>query len=609
MRMLFNKGIINFLIMIVIVSGFFSCGGGEEYSDEEIALMKDSLKQKIIGKTVIRRTDQDKEAGTVGGTYSSSITGEPRTFNFIIGEDDPDSRTIVQLMKDYLLDYDPYKREWIPNCAEYRVEIDEEKDILRIYYTLKEELYWTNYSGKDKVKVTSDDVVFWYDEIEGDKNLQLDGYASQFIKMKDGSVERVTINKVDERTFYFEYPRIVAAPELSSNMTFGPMYIYKKAKETGGTDELFKVHSIDSDVKDIPSMGKWHVAEYTPGVRVLLTRNPDYWKKDKNGTSLPYIEESVLQIVSDINTEYLLFKQGKRDAYAARAEDLEELVENQTDYTVYNGGLVLGSAFLSFNQNPNTLDEKYYNWFSKKEFRQAMSCLVNKKRIIRQIYRGLGEPKEHFFAEPNPYFNPKNKNKYTYDPQRAVKLLKSIGIEPNDQGFMVDNAGNPVEFTLEMGTSNNVWVDIGTIISDEAKKVGVTINVKPIDFQKIIDSLTKTYEWQSLIISLGINYFPTQGSNVWPSDGRLHLWHPLQKEPVTEWEARIDELYNEGSFTRDTKKAAKIWNEYEKILLEQLPVIYLVQPYGFTAVRNRWNNVFYDTLNGLKSSYFYLKEK
>jgi peptide/nickel transport system substrate-binding protein len=73
------------------------------------------------------------------------------------------------------------------------------------------------------------------------------------------------------------------------------------------------------------------------------------------------------------------------------------------------------------------------------------------------------------------------------------------------------------------------------------------------------------------------------------------MWNPLQREPATEWEARVDYLYNEGSYTVDENNAAEIWNEYQEIILEQLPVIYQVHSLSFSGVRNKWDNVFYDT--------------
>ena len=119
--------------------------------------------------------------------------------------------------------------------------------------------------------------------------------------------------------------------------------------------------------------------------------------------------------------------------------------------------------------------------------------------------------------------------------------------------------------------------------------------------------LTSTYDWHVATASLGANNWPGGGSNVWQSKGNFHLWHPLQEEPATEWEGRVDHLYNEGRFTIDRERAKAIYDEYQRLLLDQAPLTYLVHPLAFLAVRDKWGNVFYDTLGGLDSDYLYLR--
>ncbi|MFW5695270.1 MAG: ABC transporter substrate-binding protein, partial [Alkalispirochaeta sp.] len=169
-------------------------------------------------------------------------------------------------------------------------------------------------------------------------------------------------------------------------------------------------------------------------------------------------------------------------------------------------------------------------------------------------------------------------------------------------------AGNEIEFSINRGAEGTIGIDIATILADELSEIGITMNVRPIDWQALIGRLTSTYDWEAVILSLGVNYWPTGGSNVWPSWGNLHMWHPLQEEPATEWEARIDQLYNEGRFTIDEAERREIYDEFQRILLEQLPVIYTVHPFSFLAVRDTWNNVYYDTLGGFDSERVFLEQ-
>ncbi len=596
-------------VLAGLCAALAACGPRQELSREEAAALKAGARSQILTRTVERPGGQPLAVGKVGGTWVTSISNDPKTFNTLTARD-ADSRDVIDTLFDYLADYDPYKREFRPNLASFEIRVDEAAGRLSVIYTLRDDLYWTTPGStrEQGVKVTSDDVVFWYDQVEGDKAVQHPGYAGQFVEMPDGSRRRIEVEKIDARRLAFHYPRIVSNPILSTNMEFGPRHLFEPAKKARGVEGMLGLLTVDTDPRTIPSIGQHHIVEYTPGQRVVLRRNPHYWKKDDGGTTYPYVEEVIMRIVPDKNTEYLLFKQGTRDSYNLRAEDLDELLgPDQPDYTVFNGGESLGSAFFTFNQNPAHMDPLRYKWFSQTRFRQAMSSLLNRERIVRQVYRGLAVPAHHFFARPNPFYDDGIRLPYTYDPARAKRLLADIGIRPNAEGRMADADGNLIEFEINVGAENNIGIDIANIFADELAQAGITANVRPIDFQKLVEMIISTYDWQCVSVSLGSNYWPEGGSNVWQSSGNFHVWRPLQEQPATDWEARLDFLYNEGRFSLDRDKQKKVYDEYQRLLLEQLPVIYIVHPLQFAAVRNRWDNVFFDTLNGLDTTYVFLR--
>ena len=610
------KGLIRYKTLLFIcltITVLASCSKTEEYTLAEWESLSVAGLEELLAKTQSKPwRGEDFIPGPPGGVWNSGITAEPKTFNHLVAERDAQSNSIVSMMVDFLVNYDVVRREWKPQAAFYEIDVNEEEGTLKVIYTLREDLYWSFYGTDRKVPVSSDDVIFWYDEIQGDEAFHSSAYNGQFITMEDGEEAHIDIEKIDEKRFAFCFPRIVANPLLTTNMEFGPAFIYKKAKEEGGVQGVLDLFSIASDPKDIPSMGRWFLTEYVPGLRLVFRRNSDYWEKDSNGYSYPYIEENIVQILPDTNTQFLVFKEGRLENYGARPEDLDELIRGQgrrgKDYTVFNAEGSLGASLWSFNQNPRIKEEPCYSWFTQKRFRQAMSCLLNRDRIVSQVYRGLADPKLDFFPPPNPYYNPDIKLEYTYNPQRALELLGSIGFSRDSSGVMRDPSGRAVEFDLSIPSDVTIHSDSASIVADEAAKIGIRITIRPTDFQKLVEQLTATYDWASIFISLGINLWPTQGSNVWPSDGNLHLWHPLQKEPATDWEARIDYLYNEGAYTADPEKAQIIWDEYQSILLEQCPVIYLIRQRSFFGIQNRWDfaNFYYDNLNGAETSYLFL---
>lgn len=601
---------LNFLVFICFFV-CFSCSKNEDLELSEIEEMASNDELALIGKTVSKPwTGGDYVAGKLGGTWNDTIINDPKTFNQLVGERDSQSAGIIGYTLDYLVDYDATLKEWKPRIASYKIETDEKNGTLTVHYTIRDDAFWTYYEKDEKIPVTSDDFVFWWNEIAGDPEFGSSGYSQQWVTLENGKEAHIDCIKIDDKNFDFKFPRIVAEPLLSTNMSLCPSFIYKPAKEKGGADGVKNLFTIDTDPKEIPSCGMFYITEYIPSQRLIFKRNPNYWQKDENGISIPYYDEMVCQIIGDQNTDYLLFKQGKTEIFYPRPEELAELVNNQNDdYTVFNAEGSMGASMWSFNQNPVNKNEPFYKWFTKKEFRQAMSCLLNRERIASQTYRGLAEPKYDFFPEANPFYNENISLKYKFNANEAEKLLKSIGFTKKD-GIFYDDEGNKVEFDLTIASSNTILNDIAQIVADECSKVGIKVNIRQIDFQKLVEMLTSTYDWQSVFIGLGSNMFPSQGSNVWPSNGNLHLWYPLQSKPATEWEARIDYLYNEGCFTINHDEAKKIWDEYQEILLEECPVIYLMRSRSFFAIRNKWDlsNVYYDNKNGTMLEHVFLKE-
>ena len=611
LRILWNLSIAGLSVSL------FSCSKSPEMTLEEINAYRANNRNSLVENTVSRPWKDDGWVdGVVGGTWQATASGDPKSFNLLIAERDGSTSAILNDLYDYLVDYNVVKKEWVPNIASFEIKTDVARGTLDLYYTLRDDLYWSYYKNSSpRVKVTSDDVIFWYDEIQGDETMGSSAYNGQFMELDDGSVERITINRVDDRTFYFHFPRIVAEPLLHTNMNFGPRFLYKAAKDAGGAQGVKDLFIVETDPRTIPSMGPFFIVEYTPGQRIVYERNHDYWKKDSSGNGTPYYEREIARIVDNSNTQYLLFQQGNAETYTPSPEQLSSVVmdaDNAFDsegnyiakkkgYTVFNAKGNMGAPFWTFNQNPKNKDKPYYNWFVCKEFRQAMSCLLNRDRIIAQTYRGLAEPKYNFFPEANAYYNPDIALEYRFDHARAKELLAKSGFKKESDGFLYDSAGNKVEFDLTITSSSTIYNDIAQIVADECKQEGITVNVRQVEFQKIVEQMTATYDWQSLFMGFGgSTIFPSQGSNVWLSSGNLHLWYPLQQKPATDWEARVDKLYSEASCIVEHEKAAPLWNEYQKILLEQCPIIYLVRGRSFFAIQNRWNlsNVYYDNING-----------
>lgn len=73
---------------------------------------------------------------------------------------------------------------------------------------------------------------------------------------------------------------------------------------------------------------------------------------------------------------------------------------------------------------------------------------------------------------------------------------------------------------------------------------------------------------------------------------------PIQGWEVSDWEKEIDRLFIEGSRELDEAKRKAIYAQFQQIVQEQLPLIYLVNRLSFQAVRDRVQGVKFSALAG-----------
>jgi peptide/nickel transport system substrate-binding protein len=336
---------------------------------------------------------------------------------------------------------------------------------------------------------------------------------------------------------------------------------------------------VDTDVTKIVGSGAFLIEQYVPAQKVVLTRNPRYWKKDAAGNQLPYLDKVVYLTVDSQNTMALKYQSGEIDAYGLRGQDVATFLPKKSELGIelYNGGPAAGTTFFVLNQNPNGLkDPVKLAWFSDVRFRKAMAHLIDKETIINNLMYGFGFAQDSFIPTFSPYYwagapaaSP------AYDPEAAKKLLDEMGLkDSNGDGIREDAAGNRVGFTLITNSGNTVREGVGNLMAQEARKVGVDITFKPGDFNAMVAQLTSTYDWEGIIIGLTGSVDPISGANVYPSNGNLHMIEPEQETPRRAWEAEVDKWWDYANLTLDESKRKEGFQEIQEIWLRELPWIY-----------------------------------
>jgi peptide/nickel transport system substrate-binding protein len=113
-----------------------------------------------------------------------------------------------------------------------------------------------------------------------------------------------------------------------------------------------------------------------------------------------------------------------------------------------------------------------------------------------------------------------------------------------------------------------------------------------------VTRLDSTHDWECVLIGFTAGPEPHGGKSIWTSPGQLHLWNPRQTKPATPWEAEIDGIFSAAAKEVDQAKRKALYDKWQEIAAEQLPLIFLVTPDALGAIRNRVKNARPSSLGG-----------
>ncbi|NES05338.1 MAG: ABC transporter substrate-binding protein [Okeania sp. SIO2F4] len=483
-----------------------------------------------------------------------------------------------------------------------------------IVITLKENLKWS-----DGEPLTVDDVVFSYNEIY--LNDKIPSSFKDILRIgQSGALP--TVKKIDNLRVEFSTPEPFAPfVRYAGGLPILPAHALKESVRTTNSEgelNYLTKWGTDTPVTEIVGNGMYRIKSYTPNQRIILEKNPFYWRQDDGGNNLPYIENIVWQVIENTDNQLLNFRSGELDTIPVIAEmyPLLKREEKRGKYTIYNGGPTPASSFICFNINQAKnaegqpfVDPIKSRWFNKKAFRQAIAYGINREAMTNNIYRGLGAPQYSPIPVTSPfYLSPEEDLKiYNYDPEKAKKLLLGAGFKYNQNGELLDSEGNKVEFTLLSSAGRKVREQMATQINQDLGKLGMKINTQFLSFNTYVRKLSLSRDWDAYLGGFtGGSIEPHGGYNIWSVNGRLHTFNqgpqPGEEEikgwKVNDWEQQIDDLYIQASQVLDEDKRKEFYGQAQQIIAEELPFIYMVNPLEFDAIRDRIKGINYTELSG-----------
>ena len=534
--------------------------------------------------------------GRFGGAFITSTIGEgPKTFNPFNAKDNI-SATMSEIMYDGLVSTNAATGEVIPKLAKSFTVNGCEYVI-----NLRKGIKWS-----DSKPITADDVVFTWDKII------FGGYGNTSTRdsvIIDGKLPEVI--KIDDFTVKFVTPKPFAPFLRMLSSPIAPKHIFEPAVNRG--KEYFDGFlSTNTNPKEFVTSGAFRLKEYVPAQRVIFEKNPDYYVINKNNEKLPYLNKLIYLIVGDINNQVLKFEGGELDEISLQGANVSRFkeMEKYSDFTIYNIGADTGTMYLAMNMNNRKNENgKFYvseikqRWFQDKNFRQAVDFAVDRQNMVFNIANGLATPL--FTPETlNSIFLNKDLKPYDKDINKSKNLLQKSGFYQDESGRLFDKYNNRVEFDLYTNAGNTEREAIGVMIKQDLEDLGMKVNFKPIEFNSLVNKLMSTMDWDMVIMGFtGSPLEPNGGKNVWMSDGTLHIFNQRLEKDLNstryDFEKRLDYLYTQGALAVNFDERKKYYDEYQKIVYDEKPLIYIYSPIRIVALRNKFKNIYPTSLGGV----------
>jgi peptide/nickel transport system substrate-binding protein len=305
--------------------------------------------------------------------------------------------------------------------------------------------------------------------------------------------------------------------------------------------------------------GPFKFVSWDRGQRVVLEKNPSYWKfpvKLDRVIYRPIVEDQAR--LTELLTGSLDLIVGVPADYVNQLETGGKVgVLKQVGAHVW---------YLGINNQKKPFDDK--------RVRQALNYAVNKDAIVRDVLKGTGTPSRGPVL-PNTWAADPALKAYPYDPERAKKLLAEAGY-PN--GF------STTLWVPESGSGMQAPVAMSTVMQSNLKAVGVNVALQTMEWGAFLAKLrTKEQElfalsWMAGTEDPDLVMYPLLHSSQWTPNGPNRA---LYKNP------KFDDLLQQARLTTDQARRASLYKEAQRILVDDAPWVFVDHEIQIAAVARR----------------------
>ncbi len=438
---------------------------------------------------------------------------------------------MVQNIYNRLVKLDASK-QIIPDLAE---SWETSEDGLHITFHLTDKAKW-----HDGEPFTSADVKYTFDTIK-----QNDTYFGYTVM---ANVE--SIDAPDDKTVVFN----MIQPDVSVIGYLGWYAVFILPKHIFDNGQPWD----ENPASDKPvGTGPFMFESFTPGVSVVIVKNPNYWATDVK------LDKVIYSIIPDDTTAVQALINGEIDV-------LESVPDNELD-TLRAAGVTLES-----NQYPSPF-YWVFNFAEGKstpyEVRKAIALCVDREDIANKVFNNVRSPEYNFYPSVIEWASNSDAPAPSCNVEEAIATLEAAGLKKDAEGYYV--RGIEVICYLDGGAP-----DVAKLIQAKCKDAGIEIIVTPMEYQA----------WSQIVWdntnNNGANFTCSlmggfQGPDPAALQSRIgtDALNNIGKYSNT----KIDELFTKGLLNSDLTYRKPIYHEIQKIMSEELPIIPIVNYAGFDA--------------------------
>lgn len=506
----------------------------------------------IFLNCLIYSTAQGKEA-KYGGTIIAGLSGDVPTLNPGLTTN-PNAFYVAGCIYSSLVSLD-FNMNPVPDLAEsWNISPDGK------IYTFK---LFKNIKWHDGKPFSSEDVRFSFEKII--KPFHPRG------KTNFDSVE--SIETPDPYTIVFKLKRPFAPLMSALLINQGPIlpkHLYE------GTDILKNPRNMDKPV----GTGPFKFKEWVKGSHIILTRNENYFRKDK-----PYLDRIVFRIIPDISSRILAMEKGEIDVMFQYGMPLHEVgrLKANPNFTIFNppSNIHAGILMTIFNlRHPILKNQKV---------REAMAYALDKNLVVQRASYGLAKMATGPIASPFSWAYSGNVKKYEYNPTLANKLL-------DEAGFPKGRDGKRFKVSISYQTGQYESVKTVEIMREQFREVGIDLELKPMDTPTFADTVYMRWDFELSMDQYASGPDPAIGVQ------RLYITSNIRKVPGSNSmgysDNRVDSLFDEATKVPNVKKRGELYAEVQKILTDDLPCIWIFEMPYLTIYRNEFSDVINDPTVG-----------